>query len=161
MVATPHSAAPSARPAHLDLWAALSWRQQDFAHHSGLQCVCAVDIPPDLPAPQGPVATAVFLIFQEMLSNVLRHARASAVQIRIRATPIELTVLVHDNGHGAPPSVFDRHDAGVARMRERAAEFGGWLQIDSLPGQGTQIILSMPLRHVRAMPVTSPGYKLS
>ena len=94
-----------------------------------------------------PLAMGVFRIFQEMLSNVARHAQATEVCIRIRATPAELTVLVKDNGKGAPPSAFESHNAfGVMGMRERAGHFGGWVQIDSEPGRGTQVILSVPLR---------------
>ncbi|MFT3857549.1 MAG: PAS domain S-box protein [Aquabacterium sp.] len=138
------------RPSILDhqgLWATLEWQVQDFIEGSEMPCHWSMDIAPGLPAPQGDFATAVFRIFQEMLSNVLRHAQASAVDIRVRATHSDLTLLVKDNGRGAPPSAFDRHDAyGVMGMRERAGHHGGWLQIDSQPGAGTQIILSMPMR---------------
>ncbi|HRH18361.1 MAG TPA: hypothetical protein PLS22_12995, partial [Aquabacterium sp.] len=73
-------------------------------------------------------------------------AQASEVHIRVRATHSDLTLLVKDNGKGAPSSAFERHDAyGVMGMRERAGHHGGWLQIDSQPGGGTQIILSMPM----------------
>lgn len=140
------------RPSILDhqgLWATLEWQLQDFIDSSELQCHWSMDVPASLQAPDGPLATAIFRIFQEMLSNVARHARASEVHIRIRATPSDITLLVKDNGKGAPPSAFERHDAyGVMGMHERAGHFGGWLQIDSQPGQGTQLILSMPLRYV-------------
>lgn len=138
------------RPSILDhqgLWATLEWQVQDFIEHSELPCQWSIDIVPGLPVPQGNFATAVFRIFQEMLSNVARHAQASEVHIRVRATHSDLTLLVKDNGKGAPPSAFDRHDAhGVMGMRERAGRHGGWLQIDSQPGGGTQVILSMPMR---------------
>ncbi len=137
------------RPSILDhqgLWATLEWQLQDFIDSSELACDWRLDIQPNLPAPDGPLATAIFRIFQEMLSNVARHAQASAVEIRIRAQPGDLSVLVKDNGKGAPPGAFDRADAyGVMGMRERAAHHGGWLQIDSRLGRGTQVILSMPL----------------
>jgi PAS domain S-box-containing protein len=137
------------RPSILDhqgLWATLEWQAQDFIDGSELQCHWSMDIAPSLPAPQGPFATSVFRIFQEMLSNVARHAQASEVHIRVRATPGDLTLLVKDNGKGAPPSAFERRDAyGVMGMRERAGHHGGWLQIDSQPGAGTQLILSMPM----------------
>ena len=84
--------------------------------------------------------------------------------IRIRATSGELTLLVRDNGKGAPPSAFESHDAfGVMGMRERAGHFGGWVQIDSQPGQGTQVILSMPLRPTSPLASRRPtlGYKES
>lgn len=141
------------RPSILDhqgLWATLEWQVQDFIDSSELACEWSIDIEPDLPAPEGPHATAIFRIFQEMLSNVARHAQATGVTIRVRATQGDLTLLVKDNGKGAPPSAFERADAyGVMGMRERAGHHGGWLQITSEPGQGTQVILSMPLERHR------------
>jgi signal transduction histidine kinase len=137
------------RPSILDhqgLWATLAWQVQDFIDSGEWQCHWSIDIAPNLPAPDGDQATAIFRIFQEMLSNVARHAQAGEVTIRVRATPGDLTLLVKDDGKGAPPSAFERADAyGVMGMRERAGHHGGWLQITSEPGQGTQVILSMPL----------------
>lgn len=137
------------RPSILDhqgLWATLEWQLQDFIDNSELTCDWVIDIAPGLRDPGGPLATAVFRIFQELLSNVARHARATRVEVRISATASDLTLRVKDNGRGAPPSAFERPDAwGVMGMRERAGHFGGWLHIDSQPGQGTQVILSMPL----------------
>lgn len=139
------------RPSILDhqgLWPTLEWQVQDFIASSEMQCNWSIDIAPGLPAPTGHLATAIFRIFQEMLSNVARHAQATAVTISVRAMPGDLTLLVKDNGKGAPPSAFERHDAfGVMGMKERAGHFGGWLQIDSQVGGGTKVILSMPLPH--------------
>jgi PAS domain S-box-containing protein len=137
------------RPSVLDhqgLWAALEWQAQDFIDSSDMKCHWAMDITPGLQAPEGPLATAVFRIFQELLSNVARHAQASEVHIRISAHASDITVVVKDNGKGAPPSAFDNRDAyGVMGMRERAGHFGGWLHIDSQMGLGTQVILTMPM----------------
>jgi len=137
------------RPSILDhqgLWATLEWQAQDFMDSSELACRWTVDIAPGLSAPEGPLATAVFRIFQELLSNVARHAQATEVDIRISATASDLTLRVKDNGRGAPPSAFNSPDAyGVMGMRERAGHFGGWLHIDSRMDQGTQVILTMPL----------------
>lgn len=93
------------RPSILDhqgLWATLEWQVQDFIECSELRCQWSMDVAPGLPAPQGNFATAVFRIFQEMLNNVARHAQASEVHIRVRATHSDLTLLVKDNGKGAP-----------------------------------------------------------
>ncbi|RZL00080.1 MAG: PAS domain-containing sensor histidine kinase [Rubrivivax sp.] len=137
------------RPSILDhqgLWPTLEWQAQDFMDSSELRCHWTMDIAAGLAEPEGPMATAVFRIFQEMLSNVARHAQATEVEIRLCARPSDLTLRVKDNGRGAPPSVFNSpHAYGVMGMRERAGHFGGWLHIDSQMGQGTQIILSMPL----------------
>ncbi len=145
------------------VWAALAWQVQDFTERSGLRCVVSIDIDPDVPAPQGAHAAATCWIFQEMLTNVARHAQATEVLIRVCAKPGDLTLLVKDNGRGAPPSAFERFDAhGVPGMRACAGQHGGWLQIRSDPGQGTQLILSMPLAHavLNAMPSAMPGAAL-
>jgi PAS domain S-box-containing protein len=146
------------RPSVLDhqgLWAALEWQAQDFIDSSDMKCHWSMNVATGLQAPDGPLATAVFRIFQEMLSNVARHAQASEVHIRISAHASDITVVVKDNGKGAPPSAFDSSDAyGVRGMRERAGHFGGWLHIDSQMGLGTQVILTMPM-YQRALATAS------
>lgn len=131
---------------HQGLWASLAWQAQDFCDNSELQCAWSVDIAPNLLAPDDPLATAVVSIFDEMLSNVARHSLASRVEIRISAHASDITLVVKDNGKGAPPSAFDSFSAhGVKGMREHAGQFGGWLYIDSQMGQGTTVILTMPM----------------
>lgn len=137
------------RPSILDhqgLWAALEWQAQEFAESSEIRCDSRLVIEAGTPAPTGSLAIAVFRIFQEMLSNVARHAQASAVTIRILVCDAILTVEVVDDGCGAPRSSFTSHRAyGVLGMRERAGHFGGELVIDSGPGTGTTVRLRIPL----------------
>ncbi|RZJ09308.1 MAG: PAS domain-containing sensor histidine kinase [Rubrivivax sp.] len=142
------------RPSILDhqgLWAAMEWQAHEF-HHAGsdertvdFKMHVAADVVP----PEGGVAIAVFRIFQEVLSNVARHARARHVAIRIDvdAPPAPVLYLqVRDDGVGAPPEALtDSRSYGVLGMRERAAHFGGRVGIESHPGQGTTVRLVMPL----------------
>ncbi len=138
------------RPSILDhqgLWAALEWQAQEFADASEIACDSRIAIATDTPAPAGRLAIAVFRIFQEMLSNVARHAQARAVSIRILAQDGMLRVEVSDNGNGAPASAFDSPRAyGVLGMRERAGHFGGDIRIESAPGAGTHVRLRIPLQ---------------
>ncbi len=138
------------RPSILDhqgLWAALDWQAQEFAESSELRCDARLDIAAGTPAPTGTLAIAVFRIFQEMLSNVARHARATSVHIRILAEDGLLGIEVGDDGCGAPAAAFDSPRAyGVLGMRERAGHFGGELSISSHPGAGTTVRLRIPLR---------------
>jgi PAS domain S-box-containing protein len=140
------------RPSILDhqgLWAALEWQAHEFVQSSEL----ALDW--DLRAPDGglpelpePAAMAVFRIFQEMLSNVGRHAQASRLAVRIGIEGEALRVCVTDDGRGALPEAFEAATAyGVMGMRERALSLGGQLAITSAPGQGSTFILSLPLHH--------------
>lgn len=99
---------------------------------------------PELPERQ---AMAVFRIFQEMLSNVGRHARATHLVVRIGCASGLLTVSVQDDGVGASPQAFEASDAyGIMGMRERARHFGGLLEVRSAPGSGTTITLKLQLQ---------------
>jgi len=137
------------RPSILDhqgLWAALEWQAQEFAQAGELQLEWAVPSAP-LPELPEPAAMAVFRIFQEMLSNIGRHARASEVQVRITHAAGLLVLRVIDDGCGAAADAFEAPDAyGVMGMRERALHLGGSLAIHSSPGQGCAFELQLPLR---------------
>jgi len=145
------------RPSILDhqgLWAALEWQAQEFVQSAEMALDWCMAVS-DAPDPPEPLAMAVFRIFQEMLSNVGRHARADrlGVDIVVQATVLRLTV--QDNGVGAPAQAFEAADAyGVMGMRERARHFGGDVQIDSAPGQGTRMCLTLTLPP--APPAASP-----
>jgi signal transduction histidine kinase len=112
-----------------------------------------LDVAPGLVAPGSAMAEAVASIFDQLLDNIMRHARPTEVALRVSAHASDLTLVVKDNGCGAPPSAFDRFDAhGVFDMRERASQLGGWLHIDSKLGVGTQVILTLPLYQARQGP---------
>ena len=159
------------RPSILDhqgLWAALEWQAQEFVQSAELELdwqlatdavaneqdsmACSkgtADAPgqpgalPELPERQ---AMAVFRIFQEMLSNVGRHARASRLAVRIGCVNSLLTVSVQDDGVGASPQAFEASDAyGIMGMRERARHIGGLLEVRSAPGLGTTTMLKLQL----------------
>jgi PAS domain S-box-containing protein len=145
------------RPSILDhqgLWAALEWQAQEFAESTEIACEWHASLPVELPAPDGPVAIAVFRIFQEVLSNVARHARASAVRIELGLENETLVLKVTDNGQGASACTLGRPGAyGVLGMRERARHFGGELGIDSRTGAGTTVTLEIPWRRAQAASV--------
>ena len=138
------------RPSILDhqgLWAALEWQAHDFARSAELALDWNMQGAEGADVPE-PLAMAVFRIFQEMLSNVARHARATGIVVRILATTSELSLLVRDNGCGATSDAFDAPTAyGVMGMRERARQHGGPLAIASQPGLGSVFHLRVPLAH--------------
>lgn len=139
------------RPSILDhqgLWAALEWQAHDFVQSAELKLDWHMQVAPGLELPE-PAAMAVFRIFQEMLSNVGRHARATSVAIHIDADARNLIISVRDNGRGAAAEAFDAPTAyGVMGMRERARHFGGHINIVSEIGQGSIFRLVLPLRTV-------------
>ncbi|MEO7390946.1 MAG: ATP-binding protein, partial [Ramlibacter sp.] len=138
------------RPSILDhqgLWAALEWQAHEFVQSAQLELEwdLQADGTPELP---GPSAMAVFRIFQEMLSNVGRHAQASRLAVRIASEPERLRITVEDNGNGASPEAFEAPTAyGVMGMRERARHLGGNIAIASEVGHGSAFTLVLPLAH--------------
>jgi PAS domain S-box-containing protein len=145
------------RPSILDhqgLWAALEWQAQEFIDSSELDATLQLHVSAGVPTPEGGVAIAVFRIFQEMLCNVARHAQARSVRLHIAVDGPPAPVLyleVRDDGVGAQAQALNAADSfGVIGMRERAAQFGGKLSIDSAPGQGTRVRLTMPLEEATA-----------
>ncbi|MFM9881039.1 MAG: PAS domain S-box protein [Burkholderiaceae bacterium] len=149
------------RPSILDhqgLWAALEWQAHEFASSAELHCDWALQVDDHLALPE-PLAIAVFRIFQEMLSNVGRHAKASAITVHIAANSEHITMAVRDNGAGASPGAFEARSAyGVMGMRERARHFGGTLEISSTLGLGSTFCLHIPLLNKeQTVPLPAPG----
>ena len=136
------------RPSILDhqgLWDALAWQAQEFVQSAEQELKWCMDLNAQRVLPE-PMAMAVFRIFQEMLSNVGRHARARTVDVDIVEREGWLHLSVEDDGCGAEAQVFESAQAyGIMGMRERARHFGGLIDIDSHPGRGTRMRLSMPL----------------
>ena len=136
------------RPSILDhqgLWAALDWQAHEFVQSAELQLVWHVDVAQAEPLDEQ-AAIGIFRIFQEMLSNVGRHAHASQLDITIVANARCISVEVKDNGCGADPSAFEATDAyGVMGMRERARHLGGSIAIASQKGLGSLFHLRIQL----------------
>ncbi len=90
------------------------------------------------------VEIAVYRIVQELVGNVLKHAKATELVVDVTRTPDRLSVIVSDNGVG-----FDPHAAtegiGLTNVRKRAATIGGELSVDSTPGKGTTVSLECAL----------------
>jgi PAS domain S-box-containing protein len=140
------------RPSILDhqgLWAALEWQAQEFIETTELQADLQIHVAAGAPEPEGGAAIAVFRIFQEILSNVARHARARQVWIRLVVDdpPDPMLYLeVRDDGVGTTAQRLGApRSYGVLGMHERAAPFGGRVTIETAPGQGTRVRLVMPI----------------
>jgi two-component system sensor histidine kinase UhpB len=100
--------------------------------------------------PLGPdVELVMYRVVQESLTNAVRHADADTVTVSLWADPETVTVSITDDGKGMPAHV-PGNTAGIAGMRERALLVDGRLSIESRPGKGTEVRLTVPLREVSA-----------
>lgn len=132
------------RPPALDelgLGPALRERATQLASDGGLDLTFELEELGDLPAA---VEVAAYHITVEALTNVVRHARARRVAVRLARRGDALTVEVHDDGRGLDPGA----PSGIGRrsMRERAEELSGRLDIDHLDGGGTVVHATLPIR---------------
>jgi PAS domain S-box-containing protein len=145
------------RPAVLDLGlaAAVEWQVQEFQARSGVPCKVRLLIREVVTSS---ASTAMFRIFQETLTNVARHAKATRVEVVLQKQPDRLVLLIHDNGRG-----FDQADPSLSNslsllgMRERAAILGGQVNISSAAGKGTTVTAWIPLpsrEESGAIPIT-------
>jgi signal transduction histidine kinase len=92
----------------------------------------------------------LFRIAQEALNNTVKHAAATHVTVQLTTGPAAVTLLVEDDGKGFDAGVPPRGNAfGTRGMRERAAILGGTFSIDSHPGGGTRVWVTVP--RTRAM----------
>ncbi len=128
---------------HLGLVAAIEWQAQELAERARFDCELLlgdedVVLDPDL-------ATAIFRIFQETLTNIARHAEATKVCVKLEEGPDEVVLIVRDNGRGITKSqAFGSKSLGLIGMQERARSWGGDVTFQAVPGQGTTVIMRIP-----------------
>ncbi len=92
----------------------------------------------------------LYRFLQEALTNVVKHAEATEVQVELRWDAEELALSVRDDGRGfdAQPkwSTLKPHGLGLVGMQERLKATGGWLEIDSEPRRGTELVRHIPYK---------------
>lgn len=133
------------RPTLLDdlgLAAAMKSYADDHLRRQGLQV--NLEIEEGLPS-RPEIETVIFRIYQELVTNILRHAHAENVSIELYKNDGKLVLAVEDDGQGFDPEAKSE-GAGVTGMRERAALVNGTIRFDSEAGQGTNVVLEIPLQ---------------
>jgi len=146
LLASVQSIASDLRPDALDrlgLQDALEQEAKRFQERSGIAVEVDADgVPEEIPPS---VATAAYRIFQEAMTNVVRHAGATRVTVKCAADDEALKLTVADNGKGLPPeSGQGRQAIGLLGMRERAELCGGTFRVLSSEGGGVEIFAAMP-----------------
>jgi PAS domain S-box-containing protein len=146
LVKTVRRLATDLRPAILDqlgLPAALEWLAQDFAKRTGIRCAATAHTAN--PAITGELATALFRIVQEALTNVMRHAGATRVDIELGRKSGCVTLEINDDGTGISESgTMAPTSLGILGMRERAAALGGVLEVAPRERGGTRVAAWFP-----------------
>jgi len=141
-----HHIASELRPAILDrlgLVTALTHETEQFQQRTGITCRLT---PPETdPLLPDEAATALFRICQEALTNVARHAGATAVEIEFRHPPGEIVLEIRDNGQGIQAAdLADHRSLGVLGMQERARQLGGNVTFSPHANGGTVVTVRIP-----------------
>lgn len=127
---------------HLSFVEALRWQIQAFKKHSGIEVSLSLppvyrELPPD-------VTTNLFRIFQEILTNIMKHSGATHVEVELRENDRNLQLRVKDNGRGIRAEELESDESfGIIGIRERCSYMHGSVEIAG--SQGTQIIITIPL----------------
>lgn len=146
-VQTVRKIATGLRPEMLDdmgLIAAVGWQAKEFQKRTGIRC--RAKLPPEVKLDID-VSTTMFRIFQEILTNVARHSRATRVDMELTIAEDKVGLEVVDNGVGIADSDLNgKKSLGLLGMHERALLFGGEVKITGTPGHGTRVSVSIPIR---------------
>lgn len=136
--------AANLRPSVLDdfgLNAALEYKCAEFSQHNNIETSLVTEL--DDVSLNIDQKTELYRITQEALTNIIRHARANAVQVKLCNSNDEIFLSISDNGRGFDPSQPSK-SLGLIGLRERAASLHGTLQIQSAPGCGTTLTVVIP-----------------
>lgn len=136
------------RPSLLDdlgLTAAMEWQLNEFEKRSGIKTKLIT--PEEEPDLSDAVRTALFRIFQESLTNVARHSKAKTVTVVLRRNDHSFILSITDDGKGFDINkVADKRTLGILGMKERSSMIGGTYEINSTPGGGASVIISVPVK---------------
>ena len=130
---------------NLGLSAAIEWQVKQIKDVTGVDCQF-ISYPTDVVA-DSDSSVALFRIFQEAITNAVRHSRASQIKVELRQSPGRILLMVEDNGLGIKHSeIMDAKSFGLISIKERARALGGDVEITGKPNKGTVITAELPLR---------------
>ena len=144
---TLHVVSSELRPIILDdfgLESAIEWQAEEFQKRTGVRCrvyssVSNLDLTKDQ-------STAIFRIFQETLTNIMRHAGATKVDVRLEINKDTLTLEVADNGRGITETeIGNSQSFGLLGIRERLYPLNGKVDFIGHPNKGTRVIVRVPI----------------
>jgi signal transduction histidine kinase len=134
------------RPGVLDdlgLIAAIEWQAEEFQKRTGIRC--EVNFHPDDLVLDRELSTTIFRILQEALTNIMRHAEATKVEIRLERKDGKVLLRVEDNGKGITQDrISDPRSYGLIGIRERANFLGGEVRIEGSADKGTAVTVNLP-----------------
>ena len=133
-------------PENLAMLPTLAQYTRDFSKETGIPCHVALS---DGYTDLDPLSTVeVLRVVQEALTNVKKHSEASQVELNFESRHHAVKMIIKDNGKGFNAVTSDRHH-GISVMKERVQSIGGQFEIKSAPGEGTEILVTIPTTNSR------------
>ncbi len=141
------------RPLQLDdlgLSAAMEWHARQFQMETDIRTELFLNV--DDRGLDKAATTAMYRVFQEAMTNIVRHAKARAIRVRLYMSKSEFILEISDDGIGfVPENLSSPKSLGLMGMRERIHSLGGHVDISSMPGMGTRIVAALPIDRVIGM----------
>ncbi|HRT67877.1 MAG TPA: sensor histidine kinase, partial [Bacteroidota bacterium] len=129
---------------HFGLVAAIEWQAKEFQKQTGLRCKYL--IPEDDIELSENKSIAIFRVFQEALTNIARHSKATRVDVSLEVINNNIELKVSDNGIGIKKEILDDPNSlGLLGMKERVNLIGGKISIGSVLNVGTTILINVPI----------------
>ena len=136
------------RPGILDdfgIGPAIEWQAQEFQKRADIDCEVMID-PGEMTLDKD-LSITIFRIFQEAMTNIARHASATKVSVTLEQKENQLVLAVKDNGKGiTQEQISNPKSYGLLGIQERAYIYGGEVAIKGVQGQGTMLIVTIPLK---------------
>jgi PAS domain S-box-containing protein len=149
LIQSVRATASALRPSVLDdlgLVAAIEWLVSTIRERTGLPSELTIDPKIQERTIEPEVATTVFRSAQELLTNIMRHAQASAVSVQLTMTDRHLSLMVRDDGRGIRGQEWEEgRSLGLRGVHERVKLIGGSITIAGSPGAGTEVSLLLPI----------------
>jgi PAS domain S-box-containing protein len=130
---------------------AIKWYLRQFQNKTGIVCTAAID--EELPVHDKAITMVIFRIFQEAMTNILRHSEATRVQVTLKNSARSILLEVKDNGKGiTTDQTANPMSLGILGIRERVRFWGGKSSFLGSPGKGTTVTVSIPINLKRTSP---------
>lgn len=136
------------RPAILDSFGLIStieWYLKEFQKKSGIVCNFISEVKKIKLNPH--ISIVTYRILQEALTNIIRHSQATLVEVRFKKSQSKIILEIKDNGIGiSNDALYNVNSLGLSGMRERAISINGEVIFTGIPGKGTTVVLSIPIK---------------
>ena len=127
---------------NLGLVAAIEWHLKEFEKRSGIKFI--LNEPKEELEIPGPIKNGLFRIFQESVTNVSRHANATKIKVILEQKDQQLILSIEDDGQGfEKEKIYAKETLGILGMKERCQMMGGTYEINSIPGEGTIVMVAV------------------